>query len=58
MFQCPKCGKRFAKEKRLTIHFKTHEKRDAKNKMQKKTVMPDFDKPDFSQVMGELLLFG
>ena len=51
MFQCPKCGKKFAQEKRLKIHFKTHEKRAAKNKMRKKTVMPDFDKPDFSQVM-------
>ncbi len=51
MFQCPKCGKRFAKEKRLTIHFKTHEKRDAKNKISKKTTIPDFEKPDFSQVM-------
>ena len=51
MFQCPKCGKKFAQEKRLKIHFKTHEKREAKNKLAKKTVMPDFDKPDFSQVM-------
>ena len=51
MFQCPKCGKRFAEEKRLKIHFKTHEKREAKNKTQKRTGMPDFDKPDFSQVM-------
>jgi len=41
----------FTEEKRLKIHFKTHEKRDAKNKISKKTTMPDFDKPDFSQVM-------
>ncbi|HIE47185.1 MAG TPA: hypothetical protein EYP96_05540 [Nitrosopumilus sp.] len=27
VFQCPKCGKRFAKEKRLMIHSKTHEKK-------------------------------
>jgi hypothetical protein len=51
VFQCHKCGKRFAKEKRLTIHFKTHEKKQEKNKTKKRTVMPDFEKPDFSQIM-------
>ncbi len=51
MFQCPVCGSKFTEEKRLRIHFKTHEKRDAKNKIQKKTKLPDFEKPDFSHVM-------
>ena len=51
MFQCLKCGLSFTEEKRLNIHFKTHEKREAKNKIPKKTKMPDFEKPDFSQVM-------
>ncbi len=49
MFQCSICGSKFAEEKRLKIHFKTHEKREAKGKKQKR-VMPDFEKPDFSQV--------
>ena len=51
MFQCPICGSKFVEEKRLNIHFKTHEKREAKNKIQKRTKLPDFEKPDFSQVM-------
>lgn len=51
MLRCPVCGSKFVEEKRLKIHFKTHEKREAKNKTQKRTEMPDFDKPDFSQVM-------
>lgn len=50
MFQCPVCGLKFAEEKRLKIHFKTHEKREGKNKIQKRTNIPDFEKPDFSQV--------
>ena len=51
MFQCSFCGLKFAEEKRLKIHFKTHEKKEAKNKTQKRRVMADFEKPDFSQVM-------
>jgi hypothetical protein len=45
------CGLKFTEEKRLKIHFKTHEKKEAKNKKQKRRVIADFDKPDFSQVM-------
>ena len=51
MFQCSLCGLKFTEEKRLKIHFKTHEKKEAKNKKQKRSVMADFEKPDFSQVM-------
>lgn len=51
MFQCPVCGSKFAEEKRLKIHIKTHEKREVKDKTQKRTKMADFEKPDFSQVM-------
>ncbi len=51
MFQCSLCGLKLADEKRLKIHFKTHEKKEAKNKKQKRSVMADFEKPDFSQVM-------
>ena len=51
MFQCSLCGLKLAEEKRLKIHFKTHEKKEIKNKTQKRRVMADFEKPDFSQVM-------
>ena len=51
MFQCSICGLKFEEEKRLKIHFKTHEKKEEKNKTQKRKIMPDFEKPDFSQVM-------
>ncbi len=51
MFQCPLCGLKLAEEKRLKIHFKTHEKKEMKNKTQKRSAMVDFEKPDFSQVM-------
>ena len=51
MFQCSICSLKFTEEKRLNIHYKTHEKRKAKNKTQKVTTKPDFEKPDFSQVM-------
>ena len=50
MFQCSSCGLKFDEEKRLRIHFKTHQRKEAKNKKQKRE-MPDFEKPDFSQVM-------
>ena len=48
MFQCPNCEMKFEEERRLEIHSKTH--KNKKQKRQKKQ-MPDFDKPDFSQVM-------
>ena len=51
MLQCLICGLKFGEEKRLEIHGKTHEKRIAKNKTKRNTKMPDFEKPDFSQVM-------
>ena len=51
MFQCSICSLKFVEEKRLNIHHKTHEKNKAKNKMKKRKDMPDFEKPDFSQVM-------
>jgi hypothetical protein len=51
MFQCSLCGLKFAEEKRLKIHFKTHEKKEVKTKKQKSKVIADFEKPDFSQVM-------
>jgi hypothetical protein len=51
VFACTVCGLKFDEETRLKIHFKTHEKREAKPKKQKRNEMPDFEKPDFSQVM-------
>ncbi len=51
VFQCSVCGLKLAEEKRLKIHFKTHENKEIKNKKQKRNVMVDFEKPDFSQVM-------
>ena len=51
MFQCSTCGLKFVEEKRLDIHYKTHEKRKTKNKARKIKEIPDFEKPDFSQVM-------
>jgi len=51
MFQCSLCGLKLAEEKRLKIHFKTHEKKETKNKKHKRSVIADFEKPDFSQVM-------
>lgn len=41
----------FASEERLTRHFNTHLKKAKKNKKSKEKGDPDFDKPDFSQVM-------
>ena len=51
MFFCTVCGLKFDEEKRLKIHFRTHEKRETKSKKQKRNEIPDFEKPDFSQVM-------
>ena len=43
---------KFTDEKRLEIHSNVHKKRELKGKKQKRTTAtPDFDKPDFSQVM-------
>ena len=42
---------KFEDENRLKIHCNTHKKRELKGKKQKQTSTPDFDKPDFSQVM-------
>ena len=50
MFQCSICGLNFVEEKRLKIHIKTHENK-SKKKINKKPKTPDFEKPDFSQVM-------
>ncbi len=41
----------FNDEKRLERHSNTHKKRELKGRKQKQNSMPDFDKPDFSQVM-------
>jgi len=41
----------FNDEKRLERHSNTHKKRELKGSKQKQKSMPDFDKPDFSQVM-------
>jgi uncharacterized Zn-finger protein len=46
--KCKICGMEFTEQIRLDRHCKTHESK--KPKKQKKG-MPDFDKPDFSQVM-------
>jgi len=39
---------KFKEEKRLKIHIKTHENKKPKRQ---KSNMPDFEKPDFTQVM-------
>ena len=41
----------FTDEKRLERHSNTHAKRALKGRKQKDSKSPDFDKPDFSQVM-------
>jgi len=46
-FKCKKCDMKFEEERRLLIHMKTH--MNKKSKKLKKG-MPDFEKPDFSQV--------
>ncbi len=42
---------KFNDEKRLERHSNTHTKRELKGRKQKESGLPDFDKPDFSQVM-------
>ncbi len=42
---------KFNDEKRLERHSNTHTKRELKGRKQKGSGLPDFDKPDFSQVM-------
>ena len=50
--RCQECGMEFNDESRLDRHLNTHKKREAKGKKKKKReAIPDFDKPDFSQVM-------
>ena len=41
----------FTSEERLERHFKTHLKKERKTKKTKNNTSPDFDRPDFSQVM-------
>lgn len=48
MIKCEICGMKFTEEIRYQRHLKTHQN---KTKRTKKPVMPDFNKPDFSQVM-------
>ena len=50
--QCSECGMKFTDKKRLEVHSNVHKKRELKGKKQKRTATtPDFNKPDFSQVM-------
>jgi len=42
---------KFTDEKRLARHANTHIKKAQKGKKKKGNNLPDFDKPDFSQVM-------
>jgi len=42
---------KFTDEKRFARHFNTHLKKAQKSKKKKDNNLPDFDKPDFSQVM-------
>lgn len=42
------CDMEFTDQIRFERHFKTHQ---SKTKKPKKSIMPDFEKPDFSQVM-------
>ncbi len=49
--KCIECDMEFTSTERLERHCNTHEKRKLKGKKQKSSSMPDFDKPDFSQVM-------
>lgn len=51
MIECPKCKMKFTEEERFQRHFNTHKKRNEKGAKQKNQSMPDFNKPDFSQVM-------
>ena len=50
--QCPECNMKFSDETRLERHQNMHKKRESKGKKRKTDkTMPDFDRPDFSQVM-------
>ena len=51
MLKCPICDMEFTEEIRLERHINTHKKSAEKGTKQKQSNMPDFDKPDFSQVM-------
>lgn len=48
MFQCNICKMKFDEQRRLDIHYKTHKNKKPKSQESK---LPDFEKPDFSQVM-------
>ena len=48
MIKCKVCGMEFTEQIRLDRHCKTHQN---KKSVKSKSRMPDFDKPDFSQVM-------
>lgn len=47
-FECLECDMKFESQKRLEIHCKTH---SSKKPKRIKQIIPDFDKPDFSQVI-------
>lgn len=50
--ECAECGMKFNNQKRLDRHSNTHRKRELKGKKQKsEKTMPDFERPDFSQVI-------
>ena len=51
MLKCPQCNMEFTEEIRLERHLNTHKKRAEKGTKQKQSNMPDFGRPDFSQVM-------
>lgn len=51
MPKCKKCDMDFTSVERLARHFNTHLKKAKKNKKTKDKGSPDFDKPDFTQVM-------
>ena len=48
MIKCAVCGMKFTEEVRYNRHMKTHQNKKARKQ---KSGMPDFDKPDFSQVI-------
>ena len=51
VFKCSKCNMQFNDEKRLERHSNIHTKTELKGRKQRESRLPDFDKPDFSQVM-------
>ena len=51
MLKCPICDMKFTEEIRLERHINTHKKRQEKGTKQNQKNVPDFEKPDFTQVM-------